>query len=269
VDCHAHIYAEDENKYPTIVDPKRPPVGAGTVAHLEREMNQGGVRFVTAIQTSSYYRWDNRFTTDSAKANRSFMVAVVTLDPDDPASPELLKKYVTEYNARGLRSVPAKSGRMDDIGVERLWDAADRLKIVINVLTGPHHRGQVESLARRHRGLPVVIDHCFNLSAGNSLESTLEAVCTLAELPNVHAKLTFVPTGSAEPYPCRDMHKACYRVIEAFSPNRCVWGSNFPCELWCPEISYAQHLRIFAEELELDKASKEAILGKTATRLWF
>jgi len=269
VDCHAHIYAEDEQQYPTIKEPKRPPPGCGTVGHLKREMGASGVRYVTAIQTSSYYRWDNRFTADSALSNKHFMVAVVTLDPDDPASPAMLRKYVREYNARGMRSVPAKSGRLDDPGVEKLWDEAERLGIVINVLTGRHHRDQIESLVRRHPNLQVVIDHCFDLRVGPSMEPTLEAMRALAGLPNVNAKLTFIPTGSAEPYPCRDMHDACYVILEAFTPNRCVWGSNFPCELWCPQISYADHLRIFTEELRLDDSSRNAILGKTAARLWF
>ncbi|MGW8178919.1 MAG: amidohydrolase family protein [bacterium] len=269
VDCHAHIYAEDEQKYPTIQEPKRPPLGSGTVGHLKREMKTGGVRYVTAIQTSSYYRWDNRFTVDSALSNKDFMVAVVTLDPDDSSSPGLLRKYVREYNAKGMRSVPAKSGRLDDPGVERLWDEAERQGIVINVLTGSHHRDQIGSMARRHPDLRIVIDHCFDLRVGPTMEPTLEAMRALADLPNVNAKLTFIPTGSAEPYPCRDMHDACYSIIEAFSPNRCVWGSNFPCELWCPQISYAQHLRILTHELELDDSSRKTILGKTAARLWF
>ena len=269
VDCHAHVYAEDEKKYPTIEDPKRPPAGRGTVAHLRREMKASGVRYVTAIQTSSYYRWDNRFTVDSASANQDCMVAVVTLDPDDPASPQMLKKYFMDYNARGMRSVPARSGRLDDPGVERLWDAAERLGIVVNVLTGRHHRKQIESLVLRHPQLSVVIDHCLDLRAGPSLEPTLEEMRALSQLSNVHAKLTFIPTGSAEPYPCRDLHEACYAIIEAYSPSRCVWGSNFPCELWCPKITYAQHLRIFTHELTLDDSARKAILGETASRLWF
>ena len=36
IDCHAHIYGEDEKKYPTVADPYRPPKGKGTVAHLCR-----------------------------------------------------------------------------------------------------------------------------------------------------------------------------------------------------------------------------------------
>jgi predicted TIM-barrel fold metal-dependent hydrolase len=269
IDCHAHIYALDEDKYPTIEKPKRPPAGCGTVTHLRREMEANGVRRVTAIQTSSYYRWDNRFTADSARFHKDFMVAVVTLDPDDPSSPQMLRKYVRDYNARGMRSVPASSGRLDDPGVEKLWAEAERLGIVINVLTGRHHRDQIESLAKRHPDLQIVIDHCMDLRVGPTLLTTLEAMQELAKLPNINAKLTFIPTGSAESFPCRDLHRACYAMIEAFTPERCVWGSNFPCELWCPEISYSQHLSIFKTELGLDELSKRAILGETAARLWF
>src|SRR6516165_5736262 len=48
IDCHPHIYGEDEKKYPTIEKPYRPPAGTGTVEHLRREALQAGVKFVTA-----------------------------------------------------------------------------------------------------------------------------------------------------------------------------------------------------------------------------
>ena len=269
IDCHAHIYGEDEKKYPTVPKPYRPPAGKGTVAHLKQEMKAAGVTHVTAIQTSTFYKWDNRFTADSARDNSDFMVGVVTLDPDDPQSPKQLEAYVKNYNVRGMRSIPAKSGKLDDPGVEQLWETAERLGIVINVLVSRDKRSEVESLVGRHPKLRVIIDHCLNLRAGKTLKPTLKDVTALARSPNVHAKLTFIPTGSAEEYPCSDMHEACLAVIETFGPNRCVWGSDFPCELWCPKISYAQHLRIFTHELGLDAKAQKAILGETAHRLWF
>ena len=48
----------------------------------------------------------------------------------------------------------------------------------------------------------------------------------LAKHRNVYTKLTFLPTGSAEKYPFRDLHEACREVIKAFGPGRCVWGSR-------------------------------------------
>ncbi len=268
IDCHAHIYGEDETKYRTIERPLRPPAGTGTIAHLKREMATSGVHHATAIQTSTYYRFDNRFTADSARQHKDFMIGVVTLDPDDPRSPNLLKTYVQDSNVRGLRSIPAKSGRLDDPGVDRLWATAEQLGIVINVLADREKREDIESLVQRHPQLSVVIDHCLNLKAGPQFEPTLKDMLTLAKLPSVHAKLTFIPTGSAEPYPCRDMHDACRATISEFGADRCVWGSNFPCELWCPRITYSQHVRIFTHELGLDESTRKSVLGQTARRLW-
>ena len=89
VDCHAHIYGtpEEEKRYPTIAKPYRPPEGTGTVAHLRKNMKDNGVGHVTAVQTSTYYRFDNRFTADAARRHRDFMVGICTLDPDEPQSP--------------------------------------------------------------------------------------------------------------------------------------------------------------------------------------
>jgi predicted TIM-barrel fold metal-dependent hydrolase len=124
-------------------------------------------------------------------------------------------------------------------------------------------------MLRRFPKVRVALDHSLNLRVGPDLEKILAALSYLAARPNVHTKLSFLPTGSAEKYPFRDLHDPCRRVIRAFGPDRCVWGSNFPCELWCPNVTYAQHLRLFTHELGLDRPTKEAILGKTAKGLWF
>jgi len=269
IDCHAHVYGEDEKAYPTIEKPYRPPAGKGTVSHLLGELRANGVSRATAIQTSTFYGWENRFLADSSKRHRDVLVGVCTLDPDEPTSPSALERLVRESNVRGMRSIPAKSRKLDDPGVDALWATAERLGIVINVLVNRDKTDEVEALSRRHPSLRVVIDHCLNLKAGSQLEPTLEDLERLAKLPKVHAKLTFIPTGTAEVYPCRDMHDPCRRVIAAFGPNRCVWGSNFPCELWNPKATYAQHLAIFTRELGLDAEAKAAILGETARRLWF
>jgi predicted TIM-barrel fold metal-dependent hydrolase len=269
IDCHAHVYGEDAKAYPTIETPYRPPAGKGTVSHLLAELRANGVSRATAIQTSTFYGWDNRFLADTSKRHIDALVGVCILNPDDPTSPATLERFVRESNVRGMRSIPAKSRMLDEPGVDALWATAERLGIVVNALVNRDKTDELEALARRHRSLRMVVDHGLNLKAGDGLEPTLRDLERLARLPNVHVKLTFIPTGTAEEYPCRDMHDPCRRVITAFGPERCVWGSNFPCELWNPKITYAQHLAIFARELGLDAKAKAAILGGTAQRLWF
>jgi predicted TIM-barrel fold metal-dependent hydrolase len=269
IDCHAHPYGEDAAKYPPAARPYAPPQRTGTVAHLRREAKNAGVRFVVAVQPRTYYLYDNRFIVDTGRSNRDWLAAVCNLDPDDPRSPELLEQYVRDGNVRGLVSVPGKRGRFEDPGVLQLWERAQRLGIVINVNIGYATTAELEAMLHRFPRVRVALDHCLNMKVGPDLDKTLEAAVRLAGWSNVHAKLSFLPTGSAQKYPFRDLHEPCRRVIRAFGPDRCVWGSNFPCELWCPNVTYAQHLGLFTHELGLDRSTQEAILGKTARTLWF
>jgi predicted TIM-barrel fold metal-dependent hydrolase len=273
IDCHAHLYSEDTAKYPPgVKTPLTPPQGTGTLKHLRRLTKETGVRFVNCTHPRSYYHYDNRFTTDTARANRDWMIGVVNLDPDDPQSPALLEKYVRDSNVRGLVSVTGKTNRFDAPIVVQLWEVASRLGIVLNLNLNPREVEGVEAMLDRFPKVRVALDHTLNMTVRN-LDETLPAARRLAKRRNVYTKLTFLPTGSAERYPFRDLHKPCRQVIEAFGPERCVWGSNFPCELWCKNLrnepsTYAQQLRLFTHELGLDQATKEAILGKTGMALW-
>ncbi len=141
---------------------------------------------------------------------------------------------------------------------------------VINVLAPTEAAGQLGTLLDDFAGLRVVLDHCFSLSRSSpNYEATVATVVEMARRPNLHAKLTFVASGSAQRYPFRDMHDALRMFVDAYGPDRCVWGSDFPTELWCPKVAYGDHLRLFREGLGLTPGEQEAILGGTAERLWF
>ena len=269
IDTHAHIYSSDEKKYPPIDKPLRPPPGKGSVEELRKESQANGVRGVCAIQTSTFYRFDNRYICDSSAANRSWIAGVCTLDPDDPHSPGLLKHYVQKYGIKGMRSIPASGGRLDHSGVRALWKSGLEAGIVINVLAGHDKTDEVDRMLTAFPRLRVVLDHCMNPKAGPELDAIVADVLRLARHKNLHAKLTFIPTGSATGYPCADMHAPCMKIIDAYGPERCIWGSDFPCDLWTPKVSYAEHLRIFSHDLPLADAARAAILGGTARRLWF
>jgi predicted TIM-barrel fold metal-dependent hydrolase len=269
IDTHAHIYSPDEKKYPPIEKPLRPPQGEGSIEHLKETSRRYGVRAICAIQTSTFYRFDNRYILDSCKPNPDWVAGVCTLDPDNPQSPLLLSRYVREYGVRGMRSIPAKNGLLDHPGVRSLWKTGLDEGIVINVLVGQDKADQVNRLAGQFRNLRIVIDHCFSPKAGPELEGAVRKLQWLSRHPNVHAKLTFLPTGSSTGYPCSDTHAACLKIVDAFGAERCVWGSDYPNGLWTPRVSYEEHLRIFTEALPLSEAHRTAILGETARRLWF
>ena len=143
------------------------------------------------------------------------------------------------------------------------------MDLVVSVRVNRDKAPELATLLKRFPDLMVVLDHCMYIAAGANYEKTLGDVLDLAKHPNLHAKLSFIATGSARPYPFEDMQDPCPRIIEAYGPDRCLWGSAFPCELWCPKTTYVQQIRLFSHGLGLDGRARDAILGRTAHRLYF
>jgi L-fuconolactonase len=271
LDCHAHIVSPDEKRYQPKDKPLRPPGGRASVEDLRRVSQAAGVRAVRAIQTVSFYGHDNRYLCDSTKANRSWLKGVCTLDPDDPHSPGLLQQYRREYGVASLRSEPSsRKTAFDDPGVRALWKLAADEGITVDIFL--MHLDQVPSATKLIADFPkmtVGFCHCMDLKPGPLLAPSLEAVLKLSRFKNLHPKLDFIGTGTARPFPCEDLHEPCLKIIDAYGPDRCVWTSCFPNDLWTPKITYAEHLRIFTEALPLKTEARRAILGETARRLWF
>ncbi|MBM3774883.1 MAG: amidohydrolase [Acidobacteria bacterium] len=295
VDTHTHIYSPDERRYPPaerlltlgyagppMKGPLR-PTGKASLEDLKAEIDANGVDAVCLIQTGTFYKFDNRYVCDSARANSRWTAGVCAFDPDDPHSPGMLASHVRDFGIRGLRSYPANEGRgsLDSPGVKALWKAALDLGVVADVLIswthpklgwywGREHLDGLHSMLDQFPRLPVVLEHCLSMQAGHpDSEPALAALLHLSRHKNLYAKLSFVAAGSRSGYPCEDLHDVCLKIIAAFGPERCVWGSAYPSGLWTPGVSYAQHLRIFTKHLPLKEEARVEILGGTAQRLWF
>ena len=273
VDTHAHIYDPDEARYPKIAAPLYPPEGTGDIGHLKRDMAAAGVSRAVLVQTGTAYRWDNQLLADSARANAGWAVGVCTLDPAAPESVAELERLAGGYNVRGLRMEPTRfpAPVFDHPGAHRLWAAAQRLGVVICAHIRRPFIDQLAALLSAYPGVPVVLDHAAYPRAAEGADSeTVIEVAGLARFPNLHLKLSFAVTGSDEEYPFRDMHPILQQLIEAFGPERCMWGSDFPCELWLQgKATYRSHLSLFTEELGLSQDEQRAILETTPLRVWF
>ena len=73
IDVHAHIYSPDERQYKPKANPLRVPGNKGSVEDLQALMRANGVRAVRAIQTVSFYGYDNAYLCDSAKKHKGWM----------------------------------------------------------------------------------------------------------------------------------------------------------------------------------------------------
>lgn len=270
VDTHAHIYSEDTEKYPLIPEPYLPQPGRGTIQDLKNEAETNSVARVVVVQTFTAYQHDNRLTIDTVRENREWTTGVLNVDPFDEGSVAVLE----HARAVGVRGNRVSQGWPTDDSVlpehRHLWEAARDLDMVLCALLNPPNCQSLSKLLTAYPDVPVVLDHCANLSASDFPDSgNLKTVLELGRFENLHAKLSFIVTGSEEDFPCGDMFALTRRIIEAYTPQRCIWGSDFPTSLWIPKVTYGQHLAIFQEHLGLSAAEQTAILGDTAMGLWF
>ncbi len=89
IDCHAHIYSPDEERYQPKMNPLRVPGGKASIDDLRKTSLANGVtavRAVQAVQAVSFYNYDNRYLCDATKANPNWVAGVCALDPDAPTS---------------------------------------------------------------------------------------------------------------------------------------------------------------------------------------
>ncbi len=269
IDTHAHLYADDDVRYPMKAEPYRPERGVGTIDHLCAEVAANGIDRVVLVQTGSAYGWDNRLLADVARAHPGWTVGVCTLDPVAEKSLIELERLVGEYNVKGVR-IEVANGRYRHAGSERLWALAGQLGAVVCAHLRREYLEELDQLLIQFPDVPVVLDHCAYPSVDEDAGGdVLSRVKQLAMRENLYAKLTFGVTSSQEEYPFVDTWDMLRCVIDAFGPERCMWGSDFPCEHWLRKASYAQHVALFTEELGLSDTDLEWVLGGTASRVFW
>jgi hypothetical protein len=76
-------------------------------------------------------------------------------------------------------------------------------------------------------------------------------------------KLTLVPVFSTAPYPYLNIQPSIRRLLEAYGPRRCFWGTDASAMLQRTSCSYAQCVELFTEHIDfLPKADLEWVMGR-------
>ena len=118
------------------------------------------------------------------------------------------------------------------------------------MVNAPASIKEMGEIAARHPELRIIIDHMGLRDAkDDAIAPGIERALSLAHLPNVHLKMTLLPSFSSAPYPYRNIHSYVRRVIDAFTPKRCFWGSDLSAMLSRSNCTYPQAVSLFAKEM--------------------
>ena len=149
---------------------------------------------------------------------------------------------------------------LNDGTADWFWDAAEKYDIPVMTLA-PADVPKLGEIAERHPGLRLIVDHMGlnSVLRGKPLDPSVDDVIKLARHKNLAVKVSALPCYVNETYPFPTLHPLVRRVVDAFGPQRCFWGTDLS-HLPCP---YKQVVTLFTEEMKsLSSAELEWIMGR-------
>ena len=277
VDTHVHVFTDDRKKYPQISDtaragsiPSIKEIGQTewpltTAAILITQMDEAGIDKATLVQAYFLYEYDNRYTTDSARAHPDRFTSVAVLDPMDPGSPDELSRLVEQEAVTGLRfmrgRLPASS--LGEPATFPLWERMQALKIPLAVNDRVWELPKIRKAMERFPDVMVAFEHAWGHKVGAPPSyDVLEPLFAFADNPNVYIKtainnIAAAREGGGTP---RQLYE---KLVSVFGAKRIMWSSNYPAH---PKFgSVKERLDVAKQELAFLSAEDRAwIFGKTA-----
>jgi L-fuconolactonase len=140
--------------------------------------------------------------------------------------------------------------------------------LVFDALVKPRHLPRLLHVVDRHPDLTFVLDHCGkpHLATGE-IATWKRDVALLAERPNIVCKLSGLVTEAGPDWQVADLRPAVDHVCACFSPQRMLWGSDWPVVDLAG--GYARWLAATETLLaDLSPDEKTAVFGGTAARIY-
>lgn len=263
VDSQIHIWGPDTPERPWKASRKAQraqPLGAEEVL---REMDAAGVDRAVIVPPS-IEGGRNDLAIAAVRAHPRRFAIMGRLELDDPASRGRLARWREQPGMFGVRINFKSELKMlpTDPRVEWFWKEAEEagIRVFASVTQADAHA--VETVARRHPGLPIAVDHLGIVSdsqKGEEAFANLDRLLAVAGCPNVAVKVSSMPGYAADPYPHRSLRPYLQRVHQAFGARRMFWGSDLS-RLRGP---YRQCVTLFTEEMPwLPPSDLEWIMGR-------
>ena len=269
IDAHLHVWRAATGETPgvrTIIPPQTDvPIELASETMIDHQIDR-------SVLVQPVFRGeDNSYVASCASAEPARFAAVAVVDPRTPGAEQRLEQWVAK-GCRGLRLRPRiadEEALFGDPATFPLWEAAERLGVVVSLLSGPDHVAKIDRLAQRFPQVSVVIDHLGHpsISAGTA-DAKFQALLGLARHERVYLKLSGLYHFSSERFPFRDCVPLVQAIYEHFGPRRLLWGSDFPHVLLA--CGYARSRQWIETVLDnLKPSERDLVMGSNALRLYW
>jgi predicted TIM-barrel fold metal-dependent hydrolase len=264
VDAQVHLWKAESPDWPWIPGMKPQMPEPFTIEKLVPLMDEAGVdRAVIVPPTWPGDR--NDYGLEAARRYPGRFAVMGRIPLKDPQSAALLAKWKDQPGMLGVRVTflgPAAPWLTDGTA-DWFWPAAEKAGLPVMFLTGGRS-AELARVAERHPQLTLIADHMGVIGAvvnEGKLADAIGQTVALAKYPNVSVKLSAAPNNSTEAYPFGDFTPHIKRLVDAYGPQRCYWGTDLTNGF--NRATYRQRITHFTEELKfLSEEDKDWIMGR-------
>jgi len=264
-DCHFHVI--DHTRFPFPGDQGYTPRHdeSGTLDQLLACMTVHGISHGLAVQPSGY-GFDNAALLDAMERGGGRLKGIAVV-PSRVAEVELhrlcaagvvgVRFNLTDFDARGL----------EQKGVMRLLETIAGLGWFAEVQCAAADFPPVAALAER-TGVRLLIDHLGGVDPRRGIDQPgFREILTRGESGHAVVKLSGAFRRSRAPYPHADLDELVGALLAAFTPLRCVWGSDWPFINWAEKPDYPELLSLLGRWVP-DERDRRTILWDTPAALF-
>lgn len=238
---------------------------------LRPHLADSGVERTVFVQTQ-HNLGENRWALSLADENDFIAGIVGWVDLASPDCEQQLLEFKDNPRFVGVRHVTQDEPDDDFIvrdEVIRGLKVLERHAVPFDLLFYVKHLRHAATLARQLPDLPMVIDHLAKPRIKDAARADwIDNFVAAARYPNVYCKLSgMITEADWEHWRPADLKPYVETALEAFGPQRCMFGSDWPvCEL---AGSYEQVHAALVEVLgPLSDAESRQIFGQTAAAFY-
>jgi len=273
IDAHQHFWQRGRFKGDVWLDePKHKPIsGSFLPDDLKPLLHWSGIDGSVFVQTQHDVA-ENRWALDLAAKN-DFIVGVVGwVDLASPRCEEQLLEFKANPKFVGVRHITQGEADDDFIvrdDVVRGLRVLEKHRVPFDLLFYVKHLKHAATLARKLPDLPMVLDHLAKPRIkDHAVDGWIENLRAAAKFPNVSCKLSgMVTEADWKAWKPADLKPYVDAALEAFGPDRCMYGSDWPvCLLAAPYAAVHGALNELLAALSASDRAK--IFGGTAEKFY-
>ncbi|NEE04713.1 amidohydrolase family protein [Phytoactinopolyspora halotolerans] len=279
VDAHCHAW----RRWPYSTDVPD-PAERGSVATLVYEMDRAGVQRALVVcaciggaDPRTANPDNNAYVAAAVAACPDRLACLVDVDSrwsDSYHRPGMVERMEVAVRAAGAVGITHYLAEDDDgwLGTGeaiRVFRRLAELGLVASVHAPPPWLPSIAALVRAVPEARVVLHHQGLVAPGSArFAADLRALTALASAPHVYVKVSgfHYLTQRQWDFPFRDTHMVLHALVDAFGPERLLWGSDFPVAR--PHLTYRQSIEVVREHAGLSSDAVASILGGTAARMF-